>query len=117
MVTVDDPDVGALLKAAAARVQPWEPLVGVSALAFRQFFQWGLELLGLQQFGIRPYSIRRGGAVHDFRTYHDVEHTLFRGRWSSMRVGRIYITEGAAALGRLRLPEATRAKLAELDTL
>jgi hypothetical protein len=49
-----------------------------------------------------PYSLRRGGATHDFLVHRDIARCLFRGRWADVRTGRIYIMDGAARMAELQ---------------
>ena len=74
----------------------YHPLMNCSPSMFRRVFDLLLEQLGLANH-YRPYSIRRGAATALYRTCRDIQTTLFKGRWSDARTGRIYITEGAAA--------------------
>ncbi len=57
------------------------------------------------------YSLRRGGATHDYLTHHDVARSLFRGRWQQVSTAKLYIAEGAAQLAANRLPPQLQASL------
>ena len=82
------------------------PLMNCSASMFRRIFDLLLEQLGLAN-QYRPYSIRRGAATALYRVTRDIQTTLFKGRWSDARTGRIYICEGAAAWAKqTALPDA-----------
>lgn len=105
MVTVDDPGVGLMLLRAASLVERGEPLVNMGAAMFRKVFKALCARCGLGSFGFLPYSLRRGGATYHFRHCGDINATLFRGRWSSIRAGRIYVTDGAAAMADLKLSD------------
>ena len=70
------------------------------------FFATGVAALGLTSRSYRPYSIRRGGATHDFLVHHDLQRSLLRGRWSSLRTANINITDGAALIQELKLTPA-----------
>jgi hypothetical protein len=76
-----------------------------SAIRLRQFMDSMLTFWGLTHFGLRPYSIRRGGATHDFRASNDIQRILLRGRWGNVATARIYLTEGLAELLNQALPE------------
>ena len=54
-----------------------------------------------------PYSLRRGGACHDYTMHGDVQRTILRGRWSALATARIYITEGYRQATELALPPQT----------
>ena len=69
---------------------------------FYKLFERGIKWLGLEQFGFKPYSVRRGGATSFFRATRNMEATLDRGRWSSTRVARIYVNDGLAREVELR---------------
>ncbi len=112
VVTIDEPWCGMLLTMAAAQVPPGAPLLKGSFAGFRTFFAKTLATLKLTHCSFKPYSLRRGGATHDFVTHASVQRTLMRGRWSDMRTGRIYITDGAAAMSAINLPAAAVRMLA-----
>ena len=61
---------------------------------FGRFFNGVVDFFGLSDFGFQPYSWRRGGATHDFNTHGRIDSTLFLKRGSSLKTGRIYITDG-----------------------
>ncbi len=77
-------------------------LLESSSYSFRQFLQRAFRKLGVDGHGYMPYSLRRGGATHDFLVHRDIARCLFRGRWSDVRTGRIYIMDGAARLAELQ---------------
>ena len=103
LVTIDDPIVGFLLGLVIAGRHPSEQILKMSFHDFRKWFSDSLEFFQLSHFGFRLYSIRRGGATHDFKQHASVSRTLFRGRWSSTAVARIYVTEGLALLTQMHL--------------
>ena len=109
-VTLDDPFVGALLhwqlqSDAAARL--WPSSLG----AFHRMFRAGLRAIGCSHLRLTPYSLRRGGATHEFSWSGDLAKVMVRGRWTSQRTARIYIQDGAAVLAEMRLSKALRASL------
>ena len=53
------------------------------AADFYKFFKHCCAVLGLQ--GFRPYGLRRGGATELWRVTGDLDATLLRGRWSSIK--------------------------------
>ena len=67
---------------------------------WRGLFSDCLKALGLEQFGFRPYSLRRGGATWWFSKHHSLERILIQGRWSAVKTARIYLNEGLAMLAR-----------------
>lgn len=81
---------------------------------FYALFKKGLAWLGLEDFGFQPYSLRRGGATAYFRATRNMEATLDRGRWSSVRVARIYLNDGLAREVELRFSAEVRARLAQM---
>ena len=78
---------------------------------FYALFHAGIKFLGLEEFGFLPYSIRRGGATAFFRATRNMEAALDRGRWSSARVGRIYLNDGLAREVELRFSQSVVADL------
>eukprot|EP00438_Fugacium_kawagutii_P036537 Skav228171 [mRNA] locus=scaffold1728:18157:20618:+ [translate_table: standard] len=102
MVIVDSQIAVKWLRRALCRRAPHERLVPGSLSAFRQLFHnlvHHLQLRGL--FAL--YSLRRGGATHDFLTHGSLERTLLKGRWSSSSTARIYLQDTVATISELSL--------------
>ena len=76
-----------------------------------------LEVLGLERFAFRWYSVRRGGASAQFRAHGQMEKILVRGRWESSRTARIYLTDGGGALTSVLLSEDERSGCAWLASI
>eukprot|EP00959_Pyramimonas_sp_CCMP1952_P347621 7281349-Pyramimonas_sp.AAC.1 len=72
--------------------------------------------VGLEDHGFALYSIRRGGATHDFSYHGSLDRSIVRRRWSNSRTARIYITEGLAVLGEQRLLPASKDALSTAAT-
>ena len=110
-----NPIVALLFRRAKAGVAPGTAsdfyIFPGSEARFYKLFEEGLDALGLREFGFRPYSLRRGGATAYYRATRSMSATLERGRWSTARVGRIYINDGLAKEVELRLPSAALALL------
>ena len=104
-ISIDDPLVGWLITK-ALKVSPHNKVLQMSGPAFRIMFNTGVAALGLSNVGYRPYSIRRGGATHDFLAHQDLQRSLLRGRWSQLRTAKIYVTDGAAPIQELKLTPA-----------
>ena len=82
-----------------------------SEARFYELFSSALQALELAEFGFRPYSLRRGGATAYYRATRNMAATIERGRWSSLRVARIYINDGVAKEVELRLTPVTESRL------
>eukprot|EP00438_Fugacium_kawagutii_P000055 Skav215901 [mRNA] locus=scaffold1542:116365:121392:- [translate_table: standard] len=54
-----------------------------SGSAFRALFQRALKALEADHLGMRPYSLRRGGATYEMQSHGLMEKTLIRGRWKN----------------------------------
>jgi hypothetical protein len=65
---------------------------------FRKVFADLLRTLQLQEWGFKPYSLRRGGATDHFRRFNSLSATVVRGRWSSAKMARICLNDGLATL-------------------
>ncbi|CAJ1457118.1 unnamed protein product [Effrenium voratum] len=83
------------------------PLWQGSAQSFRNEFYSLLHFFQLHHLPYRPYSLRRGGATHEFRQHGLMEKVLIKGRWSSNVSARTYISEGLAAWAHLRIPPSS----------
>ena len=90
VVTIDEPLVGFWLRQACEGVLNDAQLMTGGPHQFRTFFQQAVTTSGLQELGFKPYSLRRGGATHDFLFHHNVQRTLMRGRWGDVCTGRIH---------------------------
>ena len=77
--------------------------MSLSSAQFTRCFTAAIKFLGWGDLGIKPYSIRRGGATHHFRQHANMPATIVRGRWASSRTARIYIEDGMAQIARLAL--------------
>ena len=65
---------------------------------WRKLFNDCLEGLKIQDWGFRPYSLRRGGATFFFLKHGSLDRILIQGRWTATRTVRIYINSGLAML-------------------
>ncbi|CAK0847024.1 unnamed protein product, partial [Prorocentrum cordatum] len=99
-VTLDDPLVGAVVHAQLQRdSRPWPG----TTRAFHDLFRTGLQQIGRKHLALSPYSLRRGGAAHEFPLSGDSSKVMLRGRWSSARTAQIYIQDGAAIIAEMKL--------------
>ena len=57
------------------------PLWSGSSATFRNRFRHLCHLMDLGKHGLRPYSLRPGGATEFFQRTRSMEVTLLRGRW------------------------------------
>ena len=107
---VNDPVCGRLFRALKASlrgdIHPGHYIFLPKVGQFYKIFNDGLLWLGIQEFGFKPYSIRRGGATAFFRVTRNMEATLDRGRWSSARVARIYVNDGLAKEVEIRFSDS-----------
>ena len=100
------------LLAASLKANPIGALGGPSWL-FRQKFDKITTAAGLQGFGFRPYSLRRGGATELWRTTANLDAVVMAGRWRHATTARIYVSDGLAVLAEIRLssPEFSAARV------
>lgn len=106
-VTIHDPlvlEMARLLvneqKAAGVQHLPLWPYSGSS---FRNHFYKLAHYFDLDHLKLKCYSIRRGGATHEFQQHGLMEKCLIRGRWASTPVARLYITDGLSQIPRLTM--------------
>ena len=76
--------------------------------AFRSEFKQLVTFFKLSAT-FKPYSLRRGGATHDFRSHGLMEHTRLRGRWSTTSAARQYVQEGLSALTEIKISKQSHA--------
>jgi len=70
------------------------PIWTGSAQTFRNQFAHHCKKFKLENYNFRPYSLRRGGATHLFQETGSMEMALLKGRWSSTKVAKIYLSDG-----------------------
>ena len=87
------------------------PIWTTSAANFRNKFAFYMRRFNLEQHAFRPYSLRRGGATAIFQETGSMELALLKGRWQSVRVAKIYLTDGLSFLPGLSFTPKARALL------
>lgn len=97
-ITLDHPGTVRMLAASLLHLLPGDFVVGTSAANFRSVFKESCVVLGLSEWGFKPYSLRRGGATHHFREGGSLSLTVLKGRWLSSKSARLYINDGLATL-------------------
>ncbi|CAK0886883.1 unnamed protein product, partial [Prorocentrum cordatum] len=107
-VALDDPLVGAVVH---MQLQRDSRLWPGTTRAFHDLFRTGLQQIGCRHLALSPYSLRRGGATHEFLLSGDLSKVMLRGRWSSARTAKIYIQDGAAIIAEMKLQDRTRSTL------
>jgi len=96
-VLIDEPKLTKLLARAAANLLPGNLLLRRTQQQFRIIFDACISECQLDGH-FRPYSLRRGGATHWFRTTGSLDATTDRGRWNCVKTARIYINTGLAEM-------------------
>ena len=119
-VTISGPRVLLVLQS-ALDIRSAQGLVQVpfwqrSGTAFRNLFKKILTELMVADLNFKPYSIRRGGATHEYRCHGLMERTLVRGRWRNSNVARLYISEGLSMLPSLRMNAVAAAQIAKFSS-
>jgi integrase len=83
--------------------QPGDRFISSTSSAFRRVFAAALRILGWQDWGFMPYSLRRGGATELWRATGQLSQVTVRGRWSHPQTARIYVNDGLATLAQMQL--------------
>ena len=91
----------------AARIWPKSK----SGTAFRKAFASLVNHFQIDHLELKPYSLRRGGATHDYMLRGLLEPILLRGRWHSMQVARLYLEDGLAQLPSITLSPPCHSQL------
>lgn len=73
--------------------------------AWRALFADCIQKLKLTQWGIRPHSLRPGGATHLFVKCGSLDNVVLAGRWTAVKTARIYINSGLAMLSEIKIPK------------
>ena len=53
----------------------------------------GGRVFDLEFGNYRPYSLRRGGNSYYFLCYKNIDLTMFKGRWDSIKTGKIGVRD------------------------
>lgn len=85
---------------------PHQKLWPHSGQAFRESFRKFCSFFKLDQ-----YSLRRGGATWLLHAGVPMDAIMIKGRWRSLQVGRLYLTDALALLPSLRLPDSDQPRL------
>ena len=85
-----------------ANLLPGDKVCHCSQAHFRKAFDAARLALGVCG-DIKPYSLRRGGATEFCRSTGWMAKTMERGRWSEMKIARIYVNTAMAELHSLRV--------------
>ena len=99
-IAVEDEVAIVLLHWLVARRNGKGTFFTASPAAFRTMFRRLAEAVGLDSAAFTPYSIRRGGATHDYMSHGNLDRSLVRGRWQTGRTARLYIKVGEELLAR-----------------
>jgi integrase len=87
------------------------PIFKGTEAQFRASFKRLVALQGAATWGLRPHSVRRGGATAYFRATGSMARTIERGRWATTRVARLYICDGLATGLSHKIDAAMRQRL------
>ena len=87
--------------------RPTDLIWSGGAASFRKRYKELLFALHVDTHNFQCYSLRRGGATHQFMQKRLVDPILIRGRWRSIAVARLYLEDGLAHLATLGFPPTT----------
>ena len=77
---------------------PDAPLCPEGMANFRATFKTLLTHMNMGHLPYKPYSLRRGGATHDFITNNSYHTLMSKGRWMNLRAAKIYVDEARLLL-------------------
>ena len=101
-MVVDSPVVLAALRFLCASVGLGENLLPLREGAFRKLWSHVAGCLGLLPLGVKPYSLRRGGATWLWRATLSYDAVANRGKWTNLATCRRYVEDSAGHLAGLR---------------
>ena len=113
-VVVREPRAVLALAMAVEGMQPGDYLIDVTPPVFRARFAEDVRALGLSSEEYRPYSFRRGGATHRFRSGDSMAAIAEQGRWAHLATCRIYVNDAVAEMTRLTMPKSIGRKISSL---
>ena len=91
---------------------PGDSILHRTGAQFRKVFAAAVLECGLDS-GIRPYSLRRGGATYHFRRFGNMDKTMEIGRWQHQKTARVYVNSALAELAVLQLSAGTISRVEE----
>ena len=94
-----------------------DALLSSSANIFRNPFNRILRILGLEEVGFTPASIRAGMATQDYLLHENLDRLQRRGRWAVRKTLECYLQEAVSLLVLTRLPLATKDRVHEIAAL
>ena len=103
-VDIEDPFVAFVLRMACELVGPDDFLFVFTYNDLRLRIRALSTEVGVEAFGFRPYSFRRGGASWDFRVHGSFDRAMLRGRWKNLSSAQVYLTDARAAAVACLLP-------------
>jgi len=110
-VVLRDKQVTLALAMALVELEPGDFLIDGSPAAFRATFAHDIRALGLSADCYKPYSLRRGGATHSFRSGVGIQAVAEQGRWAHLATCRIYVNDAVAEVTRITLPKPLERKI------
>ena len=88
-----------------------ETILQRSREQYRSSLHRAAEFFRLGDWGLRPYSWRRGGASTEFKISGSLSKVVDEGGWRDQRTARIYITTALLDANTARLEPATAARM------
>lgn len=81
------------------------PIWSKSAQSFRNAFAYHIHRFDLKALGFRPCSLQRGGSTALFQQTGSMELALLKGTWNSLKVAKIYLSDGLSYIPGFRFTE------------
>jgi integrase len=104
-VEASDPSVLEFLRWLCVNKEPGDSVFELNYTQFRSSFHALVQVFGLNDFGLKSHSLRRGGTTFEFRGHGSYDLICQRGRWSNPRTARLYITESIEMTQALTYPK------------
>ena len=103
-VTIDDLMLVSIIARLLCLLCPSDHLLQRSSHSFRTIFAGLLHALELNSFHFTPYRLWKGGATAHWMLFRNMDSTIEKGRWSSVKTARIYLKESIAVYNSLSFP-------------
>ena len=97
--------------------KPGDLFGGLSTYMFRKQWFHMISHFALHGQKFQPYSLRRGGATHDFHVSGNLQRTMLLGRWKHTSTAKLYLKEARAAVHTVRFAGSQRDKLVQSATM
>ena len=116
-VTCSDPLLLSWLMRLVRRKDPCDCLFNLDYNRYIRLFHEKLIFFGASGLNFKTHSLRRGGTTFEFKAHGSSDMICQRGRWTSPRTARLYITEAAELHTRIQFSTFAKRQIRNFATM